>query len=275
MRRLSGGILLLLLLSSFGCGMTAETEKTEETKGKMAKWEDRLSFLPTDRFDESFRRGERDYVVLFKGNSITSHGVNEKTIRLHGWDHVAGMAASSAEKDYVHLFAAALQKKMPDRIVRVLIGKGGRPDLSLAGVEVEKQYRPDLIVVQNGEHSPDAETFRPMHDKLIAALGTFPGAPVILSIGIWNPRCREEFRECTGPNYFENAPKIEKAQKEIAEKYGIEFAPVSPYEMDPANTGYGKSAGCRWHPNDNGMKCYAAAALAAWERAMEKRAGVQ
>ena len=37
--------------------------------------------------------------ILFVGNSITLHGRKDEI----GWTRVCGMAASEAEKDYVHL----------------------------------------------------------------------------------------------------------------------------------------------------------------------------
>ena len=99
--------------------------------------------------------------------------------------------------------------------------------------------------------------------KLQNIRSLFPKSKII-AIGIWNPRCREEFKECTGENYFENAVRIEKVQSKVAVELGIPFASVSKYENDPANTGDGKVAAVRWHPNDNGMKCYADEAFKAF-----------
>ncbi len=238
--------------------------------------EDKLSFVeslsPMDA--AGMERTSEDFVILAKGNSITCHGFNEKTIKNLGWDRECGMAASDKEHDYIHLFCGMVQKYLPGRRVRLVIGKGGRPDIAMQTIEEEKKLRPDLIVVQNGEHSafkPESDLFEEKFDRLLTALKTFPGAPVIISIGLWNPRCREEFRECTSPGHLTLAPVLEKIQRKLAAKHGIEFAPVSPYENDPENTGCGAVAGVRWHPNDAGMRCYAKAAFEAFLRSMEKR----
>ncbi len=226
--------------------------------------EDKLSFVEVVRDHSGFRKGEKDYVILFKGNSITSHDVNERTIRELGWSHVSGMAASSEDKDYVHVLAGMIQKVMPDKNVKILIGIGKMFDPAIQGVKEEEKLLPDLVVVQNGEHCAGpskVDSFEAGQDNLIATIKQMAGSPLVISIGIWNPRCRAEFSECTGPSYNECAKRIEEIQRKIAEKHGIGFVAVSPYENDPANTGDGKVAGVRWHPNDNGMKCYAEAAF--------------
>jgi hypothetical protein len=119
-------------------------------------------------------------------------------------------------------------------------------------------------VVQDGEHSaysPWGEHFSADYEKLLLSLKEFPDNPVIITIGIWNPRCRKEFIDCTSPDYDSWARKINSIQEEISGRLGILFASVSAFENDPLNTGDGKVAGVRWHPNDNGMVKYADAAF--------------
>ena len=48
--------------------------------------------------------------ILILGNSVTLHGPAEQL----GWPHHCGMAASSPEKDYVHLLAAAIDALVED-----------------------------------------------------------------------------------------------------------------------------------------------------------------
>ena len=60
------------------------------------------------------------YRVLFVGDSLTYHG---QTPNL--WNYDSGMAASSPEKDFVHLVTKHLQEKLGTRPVEILINNGG------------------------------------------------------------------------------------------------------------------------------------------------------
>ena len=227
--------------------------------------DDKLSFLEPSHAAVT-KKSSGDYVILIKGNSISRHACSDSTRKNLGWDRECGMAASSEQNDYVHLLASAIQAVMPDQGIRLVFGKGGRPDLAVQSVEEEKKCRPDLIIVQGGEHSASRAgilTYERDYDQLLRELAAFPGNPDILVIGIWNPRCRKEFQSCTGENYDVYAVEIARIQKRVAARYHAKFADVTVFENDPINTGSGKVAGVRWHPNDNGMRCYAEAAFAA------------
>ncbi len=199
-----------------------------------------------------------DFIILYQGNSITRHGFNESTIKNLGWDRECGMTASDESKDYAHLLAGKIGDKLK-RNVRIFFSSD---DLkATAG----KDINPNLVVVQGGEHAASfekIESFKENYEKQLA--GWKKIAPVI-AIGIWNPRCQEEFQSCTAAEYDVCAKRIEKEQKEVTKKLGIPFASVSIYENDPKNTGEGKTAAVRWHPNDEGMKKYAEAAFKAFQ----------
>src|SRR4051812_32737787 len=64
--------------------------------------------------------------LLFVGNSITLHGPSQAV----GWTGNWGMAASAAEKDYVHLVVHAVAKR-----------RGGQPEFRVANVvEFERDF---------------------------------------------------------------------------------------------------------------------------------------
>ena len=216
--------------------------------------EDKLPFLRPGENTEA-PKSQNEYVILMDGNSITRHDVSPQIIEKYGWDRLCGMAASSEENDYAHLLAAKIQKQLPEKKVRLIFGSP------------EKQtVMPDLVVVQGGEHvgSKELSAYDETYTKKMQNIRSLFPKSKIIAIGIWNPICREEFKECTGENYFANAVRIEKIQSKVAAELGIPFASVSKYENDPANTGDGKVAAVRWHPNDNGMKCYAEEAFKAF-----------
>jgi len=227
---------------------------------------DPLPFLAPE-YDSAVPFRENEFRIYFIGNSITRHGVNAKTIEKYGWNRVCGMAASCEENDYAHLLAAKIQRYLPEKKVTVSFGK--MEDFAASG----KTFAPGLVVFQSGEHirNEDVPTYPGnFTDSLQMIRNACPDAMIVV-IGVWNPRCREEFKECTGENYFENAAKIAVMQNEVAGKLNVPFASVSEYENDPENTGDGKVAAVRWHPNDNGMRCYAESAFRAFLKALENK----
>ena len=218
-----------------------------------AQGQDKLSYVKPASVEDVGEKKKDEYVIAFAGNSITRHGVNDKTIRDLGWARECGMAASCEKNDYAHLLAELIQREMPEKKVRCVFGTPKSPA--------------DLIVHQGGEHDAIPERLTTYEEQLEKRLEEYRKiTPAVIVIGIWNPRCREEFNECTDKNYDTSAKQIEKMQERVCAKLGIPFASVSRYENDPENTGDGKVAGVRWHPNDNGMRCYAAEAFKAFRK---------
>ena len=62
--------------------------------------------LSADKYIKFYGKGN-ELKVLFVGNSITRHGVKEDI----GWFWDFGMAASSEDKDYVHIVMREINKK--------------------------------------------------------------------------------------------------------------------------------------------------------------------
>ena len=61
-------------------------------------------------------QNDGDIRILFVGNSITRHGPKPDI----GWERDCGMAASSPEHDYVHVFAAGYSKNHPGAVYGIL-----------------------------------------------------------------------------------------------------------------------------------------------------------
>lgn len=224
-----------------------------------------LSFLPPPQ--EKFVKKPGDYVILCKGNSITRHSANDWTREKLGWNHVAGMAASKEENDYAHRLASMIQEVMPGKNVRLLFGRGNKTVLS--DIANERAYRPDLIILQGGEHAvtpkelPSFEKF--MRDTL-KCLKEFPGKPQVITVGVWE----------TSP-YTEGSlmQKVQKIQSSVSKEFDIPFVSVEKFANDPACRGWGTSSGVRWHPNDLGMEKYAEAIFTVWESENKKKGCLQ
>ena len=97
--------------------------------------------------------------VLFLGNSITLHG----SLPEIGWTHEWGMAASAAEKDYVHLVTRGIERetgRKADVRVRNLadLERNYRTWDAAQGLADIAGFDPDYLVVALGENVPDLKS---------------------------------------------------------------------------------------------------------------------
>src|ERR1035438_8160628 len=93
--------------------------------------------------------------ILFLGNSITLHGPKPDI----GWAGNWGMAASSEDKDYVHLVTSALAKHTGSR-PQIMVRNIADFERGYATYDVEGQMKdlfafdPDLVILAIGENVP-------------------------------------------------------------------------------------------------------------------------
>lgn len=219
---------------------------------------DPLPFLYPGQVDIP-AKGEDEYRILMIGNSITRHGVSDEIFRKYGWSHVSGMAASSEEKDYAHIFAASVRQAIPEKYVTQYFYDAGNAEHFLR--RYEPTVNPDLIVFQTGEHCSAAQIpqYGAEYEETLRVIREQCPNALLICIGIWSPCWHEDYAEFTTEELRENAKRIEDIQREVCHKQNIPFVSVAEYGEDPDNTGFGETAPVRWHPNDNGMKCYAEA----------------
>jgi alpha-galactosidase len=198
--------------------------------------------------------------ILFLGNSITLHGPNKSI----GWDGNWGMAASSADKDYVHRVTKALPKKdgsAPEAMVQNIASferQYGTFDAA-ALVKEASAFGADLIVVAIGENVPALtnETCKVQLAEQTAAL--------LKSIrGESNPLI--VVRSC----FWANAAKDE-ALKKACQAVGGVYVDIGALGKDEKNFARAerefKHKGVANHPGDAGMQAIADAIVAAVRRA--------
>ena len=198
--------------------------------------------------------------ILFLGNSITLHGPNKGI----GWDGNWGMAASSADKDYVHLVAKALSKKdgsAPETMVRNIATferQYGTFDAA-ALVRETSAFNADLIVVAIGENVPaltNAACRAEFAAKTAALLKGIKGAnqPLVL------------VRSC----FWANAPKDE-ALKKACQEIGGTYLDIGHLGKEQKNMARSerefKHQGVANHPGDRGMRAIADAIVGAVRQA--------
>lgn len=125
--------------------------------------------------------------VLFLGNSLTLHGPRPDIKWFGNW----GMAATAADKDFVHLLTSAISRKTRGKLVldpadskneqgvdnirniAALFEQGYRTYES-AKIERQLRWKPDIVVIQFGENVPaqnyDAEAMEKAFKALLKDL---------------------------------------------------------------------------------------------------------
>lgn len=194
--------------------------------------------------------------VLFLGNSITLHGPAPKI----GWTGNWGMAASAADKDFVHLVTRALAKS-PEAAPETMIKNVATFERQYASYDAKADlkdaldFQADLIIVAIGENVPGLESekdqaqFTASVAKLLQQVRGDRQPTIIV-------------RSCFWPN----RPKDE-ALRQACQQVGGTFVDISGLSKDEAN--YARSerdfqhAGVAAHPGDRGMQAIADAILKA------------
>ena len=194
--------------------------------------------------------------ILFLGNSITLHAPKPEI----GWTGNWGMAASSEDKDYVHLVADALAEHTgaePKIMVRN-IADFERHYLTY-DVDLHMQdlfaFDPDLVVLAIGENVPPLGSEDAKADFKAAVMNILRGAPA-------KRRPLVVVRSC----FWADAAKDEMLRQACQEAGGI-FVDADPLGRDAANAAraerFFSHAGVAGHPGDKGMKALADAIVQA------------
>ncbi len=141
-------------------------------------------------------KGKRFLIV---GNSITLHGIKEDI----GWYGEWGMAASSAEKDYVHILTKELEKICPDAALCILHvsnwERNYRNGEKMLSEFVEaRDFDADVILMRALENCPgedlDEARFQEQYGKLVDFLNKSGKAKILLSTSFWHHRLDNALR---------------------------------------------------------------------------------
>ena len=232
----------------------AEVAGGEETARILQELDSRVTRLET-----AAEYAAADYAYLAVGNSITMHPVNEV------WPQAAGMAASSKEKDFVHLVASALSQtegKVALEAVYFYEWETGAPNRAAKLTMLEPYLDPRLrlITLQLGENVTDQTTFEADFAELIRFLREKAPEARILVID----------------NFFPD-PEMTEMKKAAAAAVGVPFVSLAALQGDPsleAGTGapvYDEAGNSHAishpdvarHPGDEGMRRIAEAVLEA------------
>jgi alpha-galactosidase len=188
--------------------------------------------------------------ILFVGNSLTSHGP-KADIDWHGnW----GMAATSADKDYVHLVTRALAAKqgtMPEIMVKnVADFERNHVGYDIAGKFADAAaFKADLVILCIGENVAALKTaeaqakYQEQVTALLKSLKSNPQAQIIVRSSFWANTAKDT------------------AMRQACEAVGGTFVDISALSKDEKNYARSerpyKHAGVANHPGDRGMAAIA------------------
>ncbi|MBN1343680.1 MAG: glycoside hydrolase family 127 protein [Phycisphaerae bacterium] len=188
--------------------------------------------------------------ILFLGNSITHHGPRKDVDWAGNW----GMAASSEDKDYVHLVTSAIARHT-----------GSPPQMRAKNIaDFERNYAtydvagrlkdlfafdPDLVVLAIGENVPKLDSddakarFKAGVMRILACALAKRHPLVVVRSSFWPDAAKDQ------------------VLKEACQEAGGIFVDAGPIGRDPANAARAersfKHDGVAGHPGDRGMKALA------------------
>ncbi|NUQ65247.1 MAG: SGNH/GDSL hydrolase family protein [Pirellulales bacterium] len=196
--------------------------------------------------------------VLFLGNSITLHGPAPNI----GWVGNWGMAASAADKDFVHIVTRSLAKT-PGAAPETMVKNIATFERQYASYDIPQSlkdavaFQADLLIVAIGENVPGLKSdeeksqFAASVEKLLQQVRGERRPTIIVRSSFWPNQAKDE------------------ALRQACRQVGGTFVDISGLSKDESN--YARSerdfqhAGVAAHPGDRGMQAIADAILKALE----------
>ena len=214
-------------------------DKYELMKKNTVPSENQLKVGETVFVDFPEGKGKR---VMFVGNSITLHGVKEDI----GWFNRCGMAASSLDKDYVHVVMSKVLEKDSDASFCICQAAGWERAYKDGMAAMEKyvaarDFEADVIIMRiiencrGSEYEP--EIFFEQYGEFINYLNKTGKAKVILTTGFWKHPGDKEIMA-------------------VGEKYGYPTIYLGDLGEDDAMMAKDlyEHKGVGMHPGDKGME---------------------
>ncbi len=195
-----------------------------------------ISSVNQNKYD-TYIYGDKGFKVLFAGNSITRHGLKPEV----GWNRECGMAASSVEKDYVHLFMKKVREEYRSdasfAIAQVANYERSLNAEALKTYEFAKEYKPDVLIMFFGANvSKDHDTDPALTEKFRAAYEDMRNY------------LKSENTLVFHSQGFYIRPVLDEQKEKIAKKYGDTFINIENIRNREETHGMFN------HPGDLGME---------------------
>lgn len=235
-------LILLLFISFFGV-MFIKHEKSQQDR--IASLEGKVNLLQAESNKNTIDWNSDDYNYLAIGNSLTIHPLNEY------WWNECGMAATSADKDFVHIVTSTLDAKSYayNFATWELMGHDRGETLSLLDGLLSADL--DLVTIQLSENATDLSTFESDFEELIRYIKKgAPDAQLLVIGDFWDKAQKDEMKqqacEATGVEFI-SLDEI-KGLKEY--QCGMN---TTVYDSD-GSSHIVEHSGVAKHPGDTGMK---------------------
>ncbi len=240
---------LFALVLAMGAG-TANASEKPETKSAEKTSDAMVGNVKTGR-------------ILFLGNSITQHKPKPGI----GWTNNCGMAASSIEKDYVHVLARSVAEITGTSPVimfkNIYHFEKGHRTYDLAQLKEQIEFKADTVILAIGENVPGVRTedaqaqFKASVVRLLTALKDASNPTIIVRSSFWADKNKD------------------KVLKDACAEVGGLFVDNSALGKDESNYAHSersyKNGMVGRHPGDKGMQAIADSLLTAMKAAPTKK----
>lgn len=186
---------------------------------------------------------DKAYRVLFVGDSITRHSFNADTIKELGWSHVSGMGASSENTDYANQLVEMIAKDRKQPVVKCFHTYGGSGSVPerLAGLPMVADTKPDLVVLQLGEHddaTTDPALFHSQYAALVRQVRAMSSRPKVIAVGPWSLAPLNAKGE-----YSDGSAAVDREMYSVAIEETLEYLSIRDMAAIPEAHGWGASEG--------------------------------
>lgn len=247
-----GGLVAFLLLTIAYCALKViNHEKSQQIR--LTNLEAKLSMLQDKNDENTVKWNSNNYNYLAIGNSITKHEINGY------WWNECGMAASTEDKDYVHLVSNSLNANYYayNFAVWEMISHDRGETLSVLDKMLSDEL--DLVTIQLSENILDMSTFETDFEDLIRYIQErCPQAKIVALGDFWDAKKDEiKIRACEKTNI------VFAGLDEIRGLSEFECGVGTSVYDNSGNPHLVEHKGVAKHPNDKGMKQIANAILLA------------
>lgn len=182
--------------------------------------------------------------IVFWGNSLTRHGPAPEV----GWYGDWGMAATSLDKDFVHIvyqYLVTHSTVVPDLLqVGNIMPFELDPEHFVFDPLLAQIADSDLVVLEVGDNVPsplvDNDAFKNGYSRLVGRLAEVPGRQVVL-VGNW----------------WANSKLTSDIRSAALQRSNVLFVDITGLDALPQNRGIANDAGVSAHPGDAGMAAIA------------------